>query len=83
MELFSLEEDDFGDLFLTQKDTNNVANQDINHEDDSEMFLGKSEQDFQSPCASLVCDRKESSAMYLDISDFEGNQEEPMEVNRR
>ena len=61
MELFSLEEDDGNDLFITQSshlDNNNRQNVSI---------LG-SPTDFASPCASIL---NANSSQYSDISDDE------------
>ena len=82
MELFSLKDDDFGDLFMTQKDNSNVLNDGINHEEDMEVFLGNSNVDFQSPCVSLVGGAKVNEGMYLDISDFECEKSDTMDQNQ-
>ena len=61
MELFSLEEDDGNDLFITQEssyDRNNLQNCD--------KYLGKDATDFQSPCVSVIDKFK---LQYSDISD--------------
>ena len=67
--MFLLEEDeDYGNLFITQESSQNVSdgiiNEGYNDEKDCE-FLAVSEADFNSLCASLIpCE-----CMYLDISD--------------
>ena len=63
MDLFSLEDDDCSQLFITQEPKQNIENMDIN----DGMFLGIAKTDFSSPCASLVS----KDSIYSDISNAE------------
>ena len=70
-EVFSLEDDDYGDLFITQQSSNDQnikSNLDKSEEEDG-LFLGIETSDFKSPCLSVVSPLK--NAMYSDISDAE------------
>ena len=49
MELFSLEEDDVSNLFITQE-----SSYDRNKSQNCDKFLGKEVSDFQSPCVSVI-----------------------------
>ena len=64
MELFSIEDDDAKELFITQ--TLSVQN-------DGNNLVGLigDEKDFVSPCVSLVNHHQNNSAHYSDISDNE------------
>ena len=52
--LFSLEDDDYEDLFITQK--SNVDKELVGNDenDDSGMFLGVAKSDFMSLCKSCI-----------------------------
>ena len=72
-ELFSLEEDECSEMFITQEPTN-VPNVGISLPSDNTdktdgMLLGVSVDDFQSPCSSLV--NRHESGIYSDISEDE------------
>ena len=62
MEVFSLEEDDCPELFITQSGSSDQNNGSINEYNDSILGDGL---DFKSPCASLV------RPVYSDISEDE------------
>ena len=73
MELFSLEDDDFGDMFITQSSsvTNVVENCDNSAMDvDESVFLGVNATDLSLLVRSLL-DKNVKSNDYSDISDFE------------
>ena len=80
MDTFSLEDDDYGDMFITQssKDNDEIVPDDDNS--NKELFLGLLKIDFSSPCSSLLKDQSDSSHQYSDISDYE---EESMDQNDR
>ena len=69
--VFSLEDDDYGDLFITQK--SNVVQESIEKDenDDSGLFLGVAELDFKSPCKKLIPMDGLKNAIYSDISEDE------------
>ena len=74
-QIFSLEEDECNDLFITQ-DPKGFVNAGINlpssnGDSNDGMLLGLSVNDFQSPCSSLI-NRKESG-IYSDISSDDGD----------
>ena len=77
MEVFSLEEEEGNDLFVTQQ-PREVVYSVSNHQEKDESegsFLGLDVSDFASPCVSLV---KPNEAMeYSDISDAEPDNKEP------
>ena len=70
MENFSLEDDDYGDLFITQSSNDNGGSRLIQESSENDKFLGLNAGDFQSPCTSLVKSHLHSS-QYSDISDCE------------
>ena len=70
MEIYSLEEDEGNELFITQESNNVVAEMDKSV-DESDLFLGIDEMDFQSPCSSLLPDKTNYNPDYSDISDCE------------
>ena len=70
MDTFSLEDDDFGDLFITQSSSNDNGNT-LQEEKDGDTFLGLNQSDFQSPCSSVRSNLNVSETQYSDISDFE------------
>ena len=70
MDTFSLEEDDYGDLFITQEVNNGDGKELVKNFDNQDDFLGLNPHDFQSPCKSVV-GAKLNECHYLDISDFE------------
>ena len=69
--MFSLEDDDYGDMFITQEA--NISQDlagDFNKSDDEDaLFLGVKVSDMGTPCTSIVKPLK--NPMYLDISDDE------------
>ena len=75
LEVFSLEDDDYNGLFITQtprEDKNLVGESEKCDEKCSEnSFLGVAESDFQSPCVSLFGPNTSNGMEYSDISDAE------------
>ena len=73
-DLFSLEDDDCSQLFITQQPSQNIC--EImdkswdNNDSGNETFLGLSADDFNSPCVSLA-NKSDLQGKYLDISDAE------------
>ena len=65
MDTYSLEEEDMGDMFLTQQPRESSEKR-----VESDTFLGLDAADFSSPCVSLIRER-EACAQYSDISDGE------------
>ena len=83
-QVFSLEDEDYGNMFITQESGNNenlIGNLD-NSDNEGEFFLGVKATDFASPCVSQVTSHQ--NAMYSDISDAEDfeNFEIPSSQNR-
>ena len=70
MDTFSLEEDDYGDLFIMQEVNNGDGKELVKNVDNQDDFLGLNPHDFQSPCESVV-GAKLNECHYSDISDFE------------
>ena len=70
-EVFSLEDDDYGNMFITQETNNseNLVNKLDKSYDEDRVFLGVNESDFAMPCLSIV--KPVLNAMYSDISDDE------------
>ena len=70
MEQFSLEENDYSDMFITQEVSDIKDN---NCESDGEMdkFFGLNADDFASPMVSIIDDKK-NAPHYSDISDDDG-----------
>ena len=71
MDTFSLEDDDYGDLFITQSSNVSAgdsydANKSMEEEDN--LFLGIEPNDFVSPVKSIL-GADHTSTMYSDISD--------------
>ena len=66
MEVFSLEEDDGNELFITQESKIDR----INRESNDKGIIGDPE-DFSTPCVSLVSQGKHDTPAYSDISDSE------------
>ena len=64
MDLFSLEDDDVRELFITQTPSVQKVGSDL-------VGLIGDESDFSLPCVSLVNQVKNNSAHYSDISDDE------------
>ena len=62
MELFSLEEDECPELFITQNSSENM------NQSGNKSVIGD-EMDFQSPCVSLVNVSQRIQNQYSDISD--------------
>ena len=68
MEVFSLEEEDCNQMFLTQESNKNSENCDEKVAEDSQLFLGVECGDFMSLVTSL---RRNYSPLCSDISDNE------------
>ena len=66
-EIFSLEDDDYGGLFITQESKEDKVPE-INKDN---LFLGVEETDFESSCSSLVGNNSLLNCHYSDISDEE------------
>ena len=66
--MFSLEDDDYGDMFITQT-PRNVENSDVNLDNSSDdvLLLGVEANDFSSQCTSIVKPLRDPQ--YSDISD--------------
>ena len=71
-EVFSLEEDAYGDMFITQESSQigDSLGKEDKVEDEDGLFLGLSQSNFSSPCVSFVS-QSSNNAMYPDISDAE------------
>ena len=71
MDLFSLEDEDCSELFITQEPKENLVglmNENVeNMEVNDDSFLGLEKTNFSSPCVSLVS----KDSIYSDISDAE------------
>ena len=67
-EIFSLEDDDYGDMFITQSGGNNqnLATELDKSSKDDVLFLGLEQADFTSPCVSQFKSVHDPS--YSDIS---------------
>ena len=79
LDLLSLEDEECSQMFITQESHGNVENlMDKSGENsDDNLFLGMFEDDFSSPCVSLM---DNNLPVYSDISDdevFEKKQPEP------
>ena len=70
MDTFSLEDDDYGDMFITQSSKDNVEIVPDDDNSNKELFLGLSKNDFSSPCSSLLKGQSDSNHQYSDISDY-------------
>ena len=74
LDLFSLEDEDCSQLFITQQPSQKIVNMldksDENNDSGNETFLGLSADDFKSPCSSLVT-KSVLSNDYSDISDVD------------
>ena len=82
MELFSLqEEDDYGDIFITQTPKVQEVGNEGNSAKDGQ-FLGLDCDDFQSPCASILDISTGNVPYYSDISDDEMPPSSQMEVDQ-
>ena len=81
MEVFSLEEEECGGLFLTQNSRNHNGESEefANKEDKSreDNFFGMDPFDFTSPCVSMICRNTERNTLYSDISDDEKDFQNP------
>ena len=77
-EIFSLEDDDCSQLFITQEPKDKIADVLENSSENSYIsdgvFLGIAENEFASPCVSLL--KPKNDAIYSDISyvEFENNE---------
>ena len=72
MDTYSLEDDDFGDLFITQSSTTGSDVVDNKNEEENQLFWGLNPMDMQSPCTSYVSNNVTEND-YSDISDWEIN----------
>ena len=83
-QVFSLEDEDYGNMFITQESSNSDTLQNFKDksDDEDEFFLRVKTTDFASPCVSQVMPLKD--LMYSDISDCEDfeNFEIPSSQNR-
>ena len=79
--LFSLEEDDVGEMFLTQQ-CRETYNEDEQMEESvgDGSFLGLDPMDFESPNVSLVANSK---PVYSDISEAEDFETEPVNNSKQ
>ena len=71
MDVFSLEEEEGNELFLTQETKESVSNDREKVHSQESDFLGLNVMDFQSPCVSLVQTKQDYQQEYSDISDVE------------
>ena len=71
-DIFSLEDDDCNDLFITQESTGCSQLEILSDDSENESFLGLNFQDFSSPNVSVV---KGLEAIYSNISDTDNFQE--------
>ena len=78
MDTFSLEDDDYGDMFITQSSKDNIEIVPDEDNSNKELFLELPKNDFSSPCSSLLKGQSDSNHQYSDISDYE---EESMDQN--
>ena len=79
--VFSLEDDDCNDLFITQeaKSDENLVNEMAKSDGEYDSFLGVEAMDFASPCVSVV---QGLDSVYPDISeaeDFENGKQLPIQ----
>ena len=74
-DFFSLEDDEYGDLFITQESNENSVSEVVRNEEEVGV-LGVSATDFQSPCHSLFDKSHGFLPHYSDISDDENDFEE-------
>ena len=68
MDVFSLEEEEYDRVFLTQESRGTISNNGVQESCEKEEFLGLDPTDFQSPCASVT---KLYMPVYSDVSDEE------------
>ena len=66
MEVSSLEDEDYGDMFITQSS----SRVNVEENDGTNSILGN-EMDFASPCALLINRENVTVSQYSDISDVE------------
>ena len=85
LDLFSLEDDEFSELFITQEPSvNNHEDEDKDQESiemDNNFQFGKASNDFSSPCVSLVRRNMPELPHYSDISDDENVFEKSMDID--
>ena len=79
--VFSLEDDDYNELFITQVPKDNVDVNKCNDEESGDMFFGVAKDDFQSPCSSLI--NRNEPTIYSDISDADVFQMDSMPSDDR
>ena len=74
MDTFSLEEDEFSELFITQESNRSVSN--VSEEENADkLFLGVEEDDFGTLSVSIV--RSKEVPHYSDISEDNKDFEKP------
>ena len=71
METFSLEDEDIGNLFITQEPSQNVEKMRINEEEEEDSIFEISGNDFSSPCVSLIRHKENYCPEVSDVSDGE------------
>ena len=77
MDVFSLEDDDCNDLFITQSSNSDESAEKVSN---NVQILGK-DTDFSSPLCSIVSGSKPAEAQYSDISDEEDFQIPSSQMN--
>ena len=81
-QVFSLEEDDCSDLFVTQtprkKNIVPPSEENCNESQEGNEFRGVDQHDFMSPCVSLHSKLENTSTVYSAISDPEDDFEKPI-----
>ena len=76
METFSLEDEDTGNLFITQEPSKSEEKMRINEEERGYYFLEYLANDFTSPCVSPVGHKENYCPEVTDVSDGEIDFEE-------
>ena len=71
MEVFSLEDDEYNGLFITQQSNEISDVSDVKNEEDSGVFLGGDSFDFGAPCVSLMPKVEPYNPQCKDISEDE------------
>ena len=77
---YSLEDDDFGDLFITQEGKSDGLIEQMDVEEEGvELFLGLNQDDFTFPIMST---HRDPALMYSDISEDEAFENSPKSIKR-
>ena len=71
MDQFSLEDDEYSGLFITQESCENNNDKGNKSDVEEDTFLGLDLADFQSPCSSFVKGQNSYQPQCSDISDDE------------